>query len=212
MQETESMTRTSKGWATQLALLLPLAMLASSASAATFSVATQGSNITWQTGESILPIVPNLPTSPATSLRWRPNGYPTIMGTGSGPVSLTIAPGLVDQSATPFILPAPTVPTYVQFTTGLSAYVPQAGSTATFKPGAKASRPANFSWCPGAAANPACTTALTGGTQGTAPGLIRYTAGTTGPQFGGTMAVLAFGRFTWVTVEQTLPTYRVSIE
>lgn len=207
MQKIES---TAKRWAAQLAGVLLVVLLAGVANAATFSVATQGSNLTYQTGSSVIPILGNLPTSPVTSLRWRPQGYPTIMGTGTGPVSLTIAPGLINQLGYTAILPIPSLPSYVQFTTGLAAYAPN-GGPATFKPGAKGSRPANFSWCPGASANPACTTVLAGGAQGDISGIIKYTAGVDGPQFGGTMSVLNTGVFSWYTVEATLPTYKVRL-
>lgn len=209
MQEIES---TTKRWAAQLTRVLLVVLLAGTAHAATFSVATQGSNLTWQTGSTVLPILGNTPTyGGVPSLRWRPQGYPTIMGTGTGPVSLTIAPGLFNQPGYPAIIPVPSAPSYVQFTTALDVYAPRPGSTATFKPGTKASRPANFSWCPGAAANPACTTVLAGGSQGTTSGIIKYTAGLAGPQFGGTMKILNTGTFSWYTVIQTLPTYLVRL-
>ncbi len=204
---------TTLRWTARMAALLLVGLLASTSNAATFSVATSGSNITWQTGNSVLPILGNLPTASGGSpaLRWRPQGYPTIQGTGSNPVSLTIAPSLVNQPGYTAILPVPSLPSYVQFTTGLGAVAPQPGSTAMFGPGPKTSRPANFSWCPGATANPACTTVLSGGTQGTKPGIVRYTAGTAGPQFGGTMSVLNSGIFSWFTVVETLPTYKVRL-
>jgi len=54
----------------------------------------------------------------------------------------------------------------------------------------------NFAWCPGAAANPACTTPKSTGQtappgQGTNHGRIRYKAGTA--QYGGTMQMLSGG-------------------
>ena len=211
MREIES---TAKRSAALLVGALLVFLLAGAANAATFSVATGGSNLTWQTGSSVLPILGNLPPSygGTPALRWRPQGYPTIMGTGSSPVSLTIPPGLISFAPPyPVQLPVPSIPSYVQFTTGLAAYAPKAGGSATFKPGAKTSRPANFSWCPGAAANPACTTVLTGGTQGSISGIIKYTAGAAGPQFGGTMSVLNTGIFSWYTVVATLPTYKVKL-
>jgi hypothetical protein len=55
------------------------------------------------------------------------------------------------------------------------------GSPGVFKAGPKATRPANFNYCPGFAGNPACVTA----NQGTKPGIVKYTAGA--KQFGGTM-------------------------
>ena len=210
MRELES---TAKRWAAQLAGVLLVFLLAGAANAATFSVATGGSNLTWQTGSSVLPILGNLPPSygGTPALRWRPQGYPTIMGTGSNPVSLTIPPGIISFAPPyPVQLPVPSIPSYVQFTTGLAAYAPNGGS-ANFGPGPKGSRPANFSWCPGASANPACTTVLSGGSQGSISGIIKYTAGTAGPQFGGTMSVLNSGIFSWYTVAATLPTYKVRL-
>ena len=210
MREIES---TAKRSAARLVGALLVFLLAGAANAATFSVASGGSNLTWQSGQSqLLPILGNTPTYGGNpDLRWRPQGYPTIMGTGSNPVSLTIAPGLISFAPSyPAQLPIPSLPSYVQFTTGLAAYAPNGGS-ANFGPGTKTSRPANFSWCPGAAANPACTTVLTGGAQGTVAGIIKYTAGTAGPQFGGTMSVLNTGVFSWYTVVATLPTYKVKL-
>ena len=194
----------------QIAAVLLVIFFAGASTAATFSVATSGSNLTWQSGASqILPVVGNLPPSYGgnPALQWRPNGYPTIMGTGTNPVSLTIGSQLINQSGYNVVLPVPSLPSYVQFTTGLGAKAPQPGSSAMFFPGAKTSRPANFSWCPGATANPACTTVLTGGSQGTRPGIVKYTAGAN--QFGGTMTVFVDGPFTWYSVVQTLPTYKV---
>jgi len=208
MQEIES---TAKKLTALLAGALAVFLLAGAANAATFSVASGGSNLTWQTGTSqILPILGNTPTYGGNpDLRWRPQGYPTIMGTGSNPVSLTIAPGLISFAPSyPVQLPIPSLPSYVQFTTGLAAYAPNGGS-ANFGPGPKGSRPANFSWCPGAAANPACTTVLTGGSQGSVEGIIKYTAGVAGPQFGGTMSVLNSGIFSWYSVVAVVPTYKV---
>jgi hypothetical protein len=183
--------------------------MAGASNAATFSVASEGSNLTWQTGETVLPIL----GSYYPSARWRPQGYPTIMGTGSNPVRLTIGPGLIDKTvATPAYI-ATTYPGLPQFTTALSMYAPKAGSTAMFGPGATGKPwPATFSWCPNAAANPACATAVTGPAQGTMTGIVKYTAGTSGPRFGGTMAMFASGRFTWYTVEGPItPTYRLRL-
>jgi hypothetical protein len=82
----------------------------------------------------------------------------------------------------------------------LSSQFQDAGpiATGTFKAGnwTKTRSFANFAWCPGATANPACLThRSTGQTappgQGTAHGLIRYTAGAN--QYGGTMQMLSGG-------------------
>jgi hypothetical protein len=214
MREVESTAKsTAKRWTALLSGALLVVLLAGAANAATFSVATGGSNLTWQTGSSVLPILGNLPPASGgtPAARWRPQGYPTIMGTGSNPVSLTIPPGIISFAPSyPVQLPVPSLPSYVQFTTGLAAYAP-AGGPATFKPGAKTSRPANFSWCPGASANPACTTVLSGAPQGSISGIIKYTAGAAGPQFGGTMSVLNSGIFSWYTVIATLPTLKIKL-
>ncbi len=198
-------------FASQMAVALLVVLFAATANAATFSVATSGSNLTYQTGGTVLPIVGNLPTASGgvPSLQWRPNGYPTIMGTGSNPVSLTIMSGLINKAGYTAILPIPSLSSYVQFTTGLGAMAPATGSTANFFPGAKTSRPANFNWCPNAAANPACTTVLTGGSQGDIAGIVKYTAGAS--QFGGTMRVLNTGPFSWYSVVSLLPTYKVRL-
>ena len=209
MREIESMARR---WAAPLAGALLIVLLAGAANAAKyFTVTTEQSNLTYQTGSSVLPILGNLPTSygGTPALRWRPQGSPIITGTGTSPVSLTVPPGLINFAPPyPVILPVPSLPTYIQFTTGLAAYAPN-GSTANFAPGTKASRPANFSWCPGASANPACTTVLAGGSQGSVSAILKYQSGLSGPQYGGTMKILNTGPFQWYTVEATAPTYKV---
>ena len=211
MREIES---TAKRLTALLSGALLVVLLAGAANAAKyFTVTTEQSNLTYQTGSSVLPILGNLPTSygGTPALRWRPQGSPIITGTGTNPVSLTIPPGLISfQPSAPAILPIPSLPSYIQFTTGLAAYAPN-GSAATFKPGAKTSRPANFSWCPGASANPACTTVLAGGSQGSMSAIIKYQSGLSGPQYGGTMKILNSGPFQWFTVEATLPTYKVRL-
>ena len=210
MRETESM---AKRWVALFASALLFVLFASAANAKYFTVTTEQSNLTYQTGNTVLPILGNLPTASGgtPALRWRPQGSPLIEGTGTSPVSLTIAPGLISfQPSNPAILPVPSIPSYIQFTTGLAAYAPNGGD-ATFKPGTKTSRPANFSWCPGASANPACTTVLAGGSQGSVSAIIKYTAGLEGPQYGGTMNILTSGQFRWYTVEATLPTYKVRL-
>lgn len=202
----------TRHFAGQVAATLLVILAAGASSAATFSVATSGSNLTWQTGATqVLPVIGNLPTSAGgnPAFRWRPQGYPTIMGTGTNPVNLTIQSNLISQAGYTVILPVPSLPSYVQFTTGLGAQAPAPGATAMFSAGAKGSRPANFSWCPGATANPACTTVLTGGSQGTRPGIVKYTAGAN--QFGGTMRVLNTGPFSWYSVIATVPTYLVKL-
>ena len=204
MQRFESTTRRVTA---QLARVLLVVLLAGAANAATFSVASSGSNLTWQTGGTVLPIL----GGSYSSFRWRPQGYPTIMGTGSNPVSLTIAPGLVNKSVTtPLIIPT-TYPGLPQFTTAISMYAPKPGSTAMFGPGL-APGPANFSWCPNAAANPSCGTVVPGPTQGSISGIVKYTAGAAGPRFGGTMAMFSTGQFSWYTVEPpTTPTYKLRL-
>ena len=211
MREIEYMARR---WAAPLAGALLVVLLAGAANATKyFTVTTEQSNLTYQTGNSVLPVLGNLPTSygGTPALRWRPQGSPIITGTGSDPVSLTIPPGLVNFAPPyPAVLPVPSIPTYIQFTTGLAAYAPHA-SSANFFPGTKTSRPANFSWCPGASANPACTTVLAGGSQGSISGIVKYQSGLAGPQYGGTMKILNTGPFQWYTVEATLPTYKVRL-
>jgi hypothetical protein len=121
-------------------------------------------------------------------------GSGTVSAQGSGPASLTVPPGLF-TGAYGFAVPLPQT-SVVQFSTQFAFSGPY--TTAVLKAGAwTATRPfANFAWCPGATANPACTTPRSTGQgappgQGTNHGLVRYTAGTN--QFGGTMLLLRGG-------------------
>jgi hypothetical protein len=127
------------------------------------------------------------------------NPYPGAAAeqTGSGPATLTLPPGIWDQAGpVPFIFPVgpPAPPQYIQFAS--FNYI-QAAPTATamFRESHWTATRANlnFSFCPGAGANPTCTTDVTTGgtTQGTKEGRVRYTAG--GNRFGGTMGSVLGG-------------------
>jgi hypothetical protein len=117
-----------------------------------------------------------------------------VTATGSNPASLTVPPNLF-TGAYSFGLPLPQT-SVVQLTTQFNFAGPSA--TGTFKPGNwTKTRPfANFAYCPGATANPACTTPRSTGQgappgQGTWHGIVRYTAGAN--QFGGTMQIIRGG-------------------
>jgi len=121
-------------------------------------------------------------------------GSGTVTAQGSSPASLTV-PANLFTGAYSFGFPLPQT-SIVQLTTQFNFAGPSA--TGTFKPGNwTKTRPfANFAYCPGAAANPACTTPRSTGQgappgQGTMHGLVRYTAGTN--QFGGTMQIVRGG-------------------
>ncbi len=179
---------------------------AGTAQAAPFSVATSGSKLWVQTGGSYLPVLGQY----YSTFAWRPQGYPQVNQTGTGPaLTLTMPPGIFNQSGVPFTVPiGPELPSYIQFSTQLGVSAPYGGS-AVFRSGPKTSRPANFAWCPGATANPTCTSGFEdpGGSQGTDDGLIQYTAGAN--QFGGTMSVFSSGKFGWWTFEAVTPTVLV---
>jgi hypothetical protein len=116
-------------------------------------------------------------------------GGGNVTVTGASPAAITLQPG-VFQGAGGVAFPLPTNPTVIQVTTNFVFSGPQ--FPGQLFPGPKGSRPANFAWCPGATANPACTTpASTVTGQGTRNGLVRYAAGTN--QFGGTMQMFLTG-------------------
>jgi hypothetical protein len=117
-----------------------------------------------------------------------PGGGTFVSAMGSAPATLTVPAGAFTGVNR---LPAIALPgiTLVQLSTQFSFFGPSAPEI--FVAGPKLSRPANFTFCPGAAANPSCTTPQAGGAQGTFPGLVKYTAGA--EQFGGTMQMLIAG-------------------
>jgi len=122
------------------------------------------------------------------------SGGGTVTAQGSGPATLTVPPNLF-TGAYSFGIPLPQT-SIVQWTTHFSPWGPF--SAGVLKAGHwTATRPfANFAWCPGAAANPACTTPRSTGQgappgMGTRHGLVRYTAGL--QQYGGTMQMVRDG-------------------
>jgi hypothetical protein len=120
---------------------------------------------------------------------------------GSGPATVTIpVNGFTDPVAT-FIIPIPNT-SLVQISTRFSHFGPS--QPGVMQPGTKSTRPANFAFCPGAAANLACTTPQTGGAQETKHGIVTYTVGAN--QFGGTMRMLAGGGGSVSSVIGTSPT------
>jgi hypothetical protein len=110
-----------------------------------------------------------------------------VSAVGSAPATLTIGLNAF-TGMNQLLIPLPGT-TLVQLSTQFNFNGPNV--TAMFSSGTKSSRPANFGFCPGAAANPACTTPQSGGVQGTAHGLVAYTVGAN--QFGGTMQMLISG-------------------
>lgn len=124
--------------------------------------------------------------------------FVSVEQTGSSPATITLPPGVWDQAGpVPVIFPVgpPAPPQYIQFAS--FAYIKSApASTAMFKQDAWTATRANlnFSFCPGAGANPTCTTFVTTGgtTQGTKEGRVRYTAGAN--RFGGTMTSVIGGQ------------------
>jgi hypothetical protein len=121
-------------------------------------------------------------------------GGGTVTAQGSGPATLTVPSNLFTGSyAFGFPLPATSI---VQLTTQFN-FVGPVGPAILKAGNWTATRAfANFAWCPGAAANPACTTPRSTGQgappgMGTMHGLVRYTAGTN--QYGGTMQMVRGG-------------------
>ena len=147
------------------------------------STAQAAQNFTIQTGSfvrragpTILPVVPPV---------WMAG---TAMATGTSPATVTIPASVIFHDQVQFKIPLATFP-YVQFTTNFFVRGPT--QAAVLAPGTRPSRPVNFAFCPGAAANPMCTTVAPGGMQGTKTGIVKYTAAT--PQFGGTMQMALGG-------------------
>jgi hypothetical protein len=128
-----------------------------------------------------------------------PGGIPAVAGAavqqqGANPATLTVPPG-VFTVVTGLVFPLPQ-PSLIQISTAFSNAGPK--SSGVFKAGGwVGKRPfANFAYCPGAAANPACVDHRSVGEgaapgQGTNHGLVKYTAGT--KQYGGTMQMVSGG-------------------
>ena len=94
------------------------------------------------------------------------------------------------QAALSIILGAGNGGNVVQLTTTFTFSGP--GTAAQLQaPGTVARLAPNFSYCPGALANPNCITNEATGTSGTLPGRVTYTAGAN--QFGGVMGMLITG-------------------
>lgn len=191
MQSVGSTPTRSVALAAGVALVVLLAGTAEAAR--TFSVT--GGTVKLQYAGTQIPIFP--PFVPAAGK--------VVSATGLSPATLMVPAGVFDAGAVPFATPLATPP-YVQFSSSLGLYAPV--SAATFKAGPKGSRPVNFAFCPGATANPGCTSPATGGSQGTKNGLIVYTAGTA--QFGGTMKVLFPGTWGYHAVVQQSPSVLIA--
>ena len=176
------LTQTALVTRTGLSLLAAAALLGSSAHAATFSVTGEWVD---DRGPIQLPLPPFLggksPNNPVMG---------TVMQTGAavpggGPATLTIPAGVISDAPNPggFLIPVPDV---IQLTTSIGHTGPTTTATLMASGG-----PGGFSYCPGAPANPTCTTFAAVGSQGTVAGILKYTAGPN--KFGGTMKVLLFG-------------------
>ena len=124
---------------------------------------------------------------PASALD--PPGIPvagTLVQTGaSAPLDILVDKNFISDPANPegFLIPIPGV---IQLSTSFTHVGPATSEVLSAGAG-----PGSLAWCPGATANPVCTTVTAGGTQGTLNGIITYTAGPN--QFGGTMKVLLLG-------------------
>ena len=164
-------------------------LLASTADARIFRMT---GNWHQQRGEiAEIPIFGGIPHRPAAR----------VSATGSAPATLTVPPGAFTGSNM-LLFPLPQT-TLVQLSTNFTFQGP--GSAGVISSGPKGTRPANFSFCPGAAANPACTsTGTLNPTQGTRHGRVIYSAGPN--QFGGTMQMLIGGGGSVTAVVQVAPT------
>ncbi|MCH2184180.1 MAG: hypothetical protein MK108_19450 [Mariniblastus sp.] len=103
---------------------------------------------------------------------------------GTGPATIVLEVGAFARAAVPFTIPIASRTTIQQLATSFNFAAPQAGNQ-TLAPGVKASRPANFSACPGQLTG--CAT-VNGGTKN---GRVQYTAGPN--NFGGSMNMLIDG-------------------
>jgi hypothetical protein len=172
-----------------------VAMLASSANAREFRMT--GKWLQQRGPNAQIPIFGGIPNKDGAMV--------SAMGTGTA--TLTIPRGQF-TGMNDLLLPLP-IDTIVQLSTmftfsGPALATTSVGGTGVMRAGTKPSRPANFSYCKGAAANPACTSPAPGGAQGTEPGIVIYAAGPN--QFGGTMQMLLTGGGSLSVVIGTSPT------
>ena len=166
-----------------IATLSVFTLLASTADARIFRMT--GKWLQQRGPNAQIPIFGGIPQKPAAR----------VSATGSSPATLTI-PVNAFTGANKLLIPLP-LSSIVQLSTQFIFHGPDA--TGILSSGPKGTRPANFSFCPGAAANPACTsTGILNPTQGTKHGRMVYAAGPN--QFGGTMQMLieGFGSLTVV--------------
>lgn len=160
--------------------LVAVLVLASAAEARQFAV-TAGNIANLFTNQGLqVPIAP--PQGPASGA--------IATATGSGPATLTLQPGVFSSAGVPFGFGLMTPP-YIQLWTTAGLVAPN-GAPAQFNAGLSSARPnANFDFCPGAAANPACTNPNIAPGQGTRVGIVQYDAGSN--VFSGTMDLLVNG-------------------
>ena len=157
--------------------LIATFLLASTADARTFRM----------TGNWTQNIGPNFQQPIAGGINHKPAAR--VTATSAAPAKLTIPINAFFDPVNNFNFPIP-LTSLVQISTMFSFFGPVAPGV--FSSGPKSSRPVNFSWCPGAAANPTCTSAGTlQPDMGDKQGRIQYTAGAN--QFGGTMQMLSAG-------------------
>jgi len=157
--------------------------LASAATAVTYPLS--GSWLARRGIANQVPIVGAVPFKAGATIQATGAGFASLAGTGMHTLA---ASGAIDRPRVPIAFPIPN-PSLVQLATDFLVKAPGSGIAPAViqQGGGIAGRLAlNFSYCPGATANPNCTTHLTGGGQGTRHGIVKYTAGAN--QWGATMA------------------------
>jgi hypothetical protein len=158
--------------------------LASAAAAVTYPLS--GS---WQARRGIgnqIPIIGAPSFKAGATINATGAGFASLAGTGMHTIA---ASGALDRPAFPVAFPIPN-PTLVQLATDFVIKAPGPGALGggviQQAGGDIAGRMLpSFNYCPGATNNPACTTHLTGGGNGTKHGIVKYTAGVN--QWGATM-------------------------
>ena len=177
-----------------------LLICSAAADAATFSMT---GNYRDQRGAIEMPLPPALggvgPRVPAVS-------GATVFQTGAalpggGPSTLVIPTDAFSDPGNPegFLIPVPGV---IQLSTTFTHRGPS-GAPATFMGGYGLAN-GTFAFCPGATANPTCTTVTTGPGQGTLNGIVKYTPGPNA--FGGTFKMLLVGAGNLVSKGSPAPT------
>lgn len=175
-----------------------LLVCGAAADAATFSMT---GNYRDQRGAIELPLPPGLGQE-ARRVANVPSATVSQMGAalpGGGPNTIVIPPLQFGDNPTisgGFLIPVPSV---VQLNTTFNHNGPTIPATLMGGYG----NPGGFAFCPGATANPSCTTAAAAGTQGTLNGIVKYTPGPN--KFGGTFNMLLTGGGNLVSKGMALP-------